>query len=57
MYRIRLAGGLAERVVDLKGFRNTGYFGLWMGLDPTGAPMLLRDMGTDDIFALGLEEQ
>jgi len=26
-------------------------------LDPTGAPLLLRDTGSDDIYALTLEEK
>jgi DNA-binding winged helix-turn-helix (wHTH) protein/Tol biopolymer transport system component len=57
IYRIRLAGGRAERIVDLKGFQYTGYFGFWMGLDPEDNPLLLRDVGGDDIYALALEEK
>jgi hypothetical protein len=55
VFRARVSGGNAERVVDLKGFRYTGAFTRWMGLDPTDTPMLLRDVGTDDIYALTLE--
>ena len=44
-------------MVDLKGFRFTGAVSLWMGLDPTDTPMLLRDTGSDDIYALSLEEK
>jgi DNA-binding winged helix-turn-helix (wHTH) protein/Tol biopolymer transport system component len=57
VFRVRVSGGNAERVVDLKGFRPTGAFGLWMGLDPTDTPMLIRDIGTDDIYALTLEQK
>jgi hypothetical protein len=57
VFRVRVSGGNAERVVDLKGFRSTGAFGLWMGLDPTDTPMLIRDVGTDDIYALTLEQK
>jgi Tol biopolymer transport system component/DNA-binding winged helix-turn-helix (wHTH) protein len=57
VFRVRVSGGNAERVVDLKGFRYTGAFTLWMGLDPTDTPMLLRDVGTDDIYALALEQK
>jgi len=57
VFRVRVSGGNAERVVDLKGFRHTGAFTLWMGLDPTDTPMLLRDVGTDDIYALTLERK
>ena len=57
VFRVRVTGGDAERIVDLKGFRYTGAFTLWMGLDPTDTPMLLRDAGTDDIYALTLEQK
>jgi Tol biopolymer transport system component len=36
--RVRIPGGNVERVVDLMGFRYTGAFTLWMGLDPTDTP-------------------
>jgi Tol biopolymer transport system component/DNA-binding winged helix-turn-helix (wHTH) protein len=57
VFRVRVSGGNAKRVVDLKGFRHTGAFTLWMGLDPTDTPMLIRDVGTDDIYALTLEQR
>ena len=57
VFRVRVSGGNAERVVDLKGFRSTGAFGLWFGLDSTDTPMLIRDIGTDDIYALTLEQK
>ena len=54
MFRARISGGDPERVVDLKGLRFTGALMSWEGLDPTDTPMLLRDVGTDDIYALTL---
>ena len=57
VFRVRIPGGNLERVVDLKGFRYTGAFTLWMGLDPTDTPMLLRDVGANDIYALTLEQK
>ena len=57
VFRVRVSGGAAERVVDLKGFRHTGAVGIWFGLDPQDTPMLLRDVGTDDIYDLTLEER
>ena len=42
-------------MTDLKEMHLTGYFDLWFGLDPTDAPLLLRDIGSDDIYALTLE--
>jgi len=57
VFRVRVTGGEAERIADLKGFHQTGSVGVWMGLDPTDTPMLLRDAGTEDIYALTLEEK
>jgi Tol biopolymer transport system component/DNA-binding winged helix-turn-helix (wHTH) protein len=57
VFRVRVSDGAEERVVDLKGFRYTGAFTLWMGLDPQDTPMLIRDVGTDDIYALTLEQK
>jgi len=57
VYRVRISDGSIERVVDLKGFRHTGATAFWMGLDPQDAPMLIRDVGTDDIYALTLKEK
>jgi eukaryotic-like serine/threonine-protein kinase len=54
IYRIRATGGQPERVVDLTDVPYTGFFNIWMGLDANDAPMILRDIGTDDIYALTL---
>jgi Tol biopolymer transport system component len=53
--RIQAKGGLPELVTDVKGIRYTGTFGVWFGLDPTDAPLLLRDEGTSDVYALSLQ--
>jgi hypothetical protein len=55
--RIPVTGGEAKMVVDLKGFPLTGTLGLWLGLDPTDAPLMLRDVSTSDVYALTLEEK
>jgi Tol biopolymer transport system component/DNA-binding winged helix-turn-helix (wHTH) protein len=57
VYRIRASGGTAERVADLKDWHITGFLTYWMALDPTDAPLLMRDVGSDDIYALTLEEK
>jgi DNA-binding winged helix-turn-helix (wHTH) protein/Tol biopolymer transport system component len=57
VFRIRPSGGEVARAVDLKGFHPAGVFGNWMGLDPDGRPMLLRDAGGIDIYALDLEQR
>jgi eukaryotic-like serine/threonine-protein kinase len=55
--RIPVTGGEAKVVVGLKGFLFTGTVGLWLGLDPTDAPLMLRDVSTRDVYALTLEEK
>jgi hypothetical protein len=55
VFRVRVSDGVEERVVDLKGFRWAG--GGWFGLDPEDTPMLIRDVGTADIYALTLDER
>ena len=55
--RIPVTGGDAKVVVDLKGFPFTGTLGVWFGLDPTDAPLMLRDVSTRDVYALTLEEK
>ena len=54
--RVPVKGGKTERVADLKDWPITGWWG-WMGLDPDNAPMVLHDVGSDDIYALTLEQR
>jgi Tol biopolymer transport system component/DNA-binding winged helix-turn-helix (wHTH) protein len=55
LFRIRVVGGEAERIHDMKDWHSTGWY--WMGLDPTDAPLMLRDIGSSDIYALTLESK
>jgi serine/threonine protein kinase/Tol biopolymer transport system component len=55
VFRIPVTGGKLDRVVDMKNWHLTGYFGFSMSLDPTDAPLILRDVGGNDIYALTLE--
>ena len=57
VFRVRVSDGVEERVVDLKGFRPQGRSAAWFGLDPTDTPLLIRDVGTADIYALTLEQK
>lgn len=57
VYRIRPEGGSAELVLDLNRIRQTGLFSFWIGLDPNDTLMLLRDIGSDDIYAPTLQEK
>jgi eukaryotic-like serine/threonine-protein kinase len=55
-YRVRIADRKLERVADLKGFRRV-VFGLlpWSGVTPEGAPLLLRDISSQEVYALDFE--
>ncbi len=47
--RLRVADGRIEKVATLTGF------GEWFGLDPGDAPLLLRNTGNQQIYALDCE--
>jgi len=53
--RLRVADRKIERVADLKNFSITGWLSRWLGLGPDDSPLLLRDAGSDDIYALDLQ--
>jgi hypothetical protein len=53
----RARGRGVERVVDMSDWHLTGFWGFSITLDPTNAPLVLRDVGTEDIYALTLEEK
>jgi len=55
--RVPVKGGEAKTVVSLKDFRFTGTLGLWFGLDPTDAPLMLRDVSTSDVYAFTLDQK
>jgi len=50
--RVRIRDRKLERVADLKNFRHTGYYSIWLGMTPDDSPLLLRDTGTQEIYAL-----
>jgi len=50
--RARIRDRKLEQVAELKNFRQTGYFSDWLGLAPDDSPVLLRDTGTREIYAL-----
>jgi len=54
--RLRLADRKLERVTGLKDFRQVEFSQYpWSGLTPDGAPLLLRDIGTQEVYALDFE--
>jgi len=55
-YRFRLADRKLERIAELKGFRRAVYWAFpWSGITPDGAPILLRDLSTQEVYALDFE--
>ncbi len=51
--KLSVGGRKTEKVVSLKGFDQTGRLpGLEFSLDLNGAPMLLKDTGTQEIYAI-----
>ncbi len=56
VFRIHLSDGKAERVLDLKNFTQTGNYGSWLAIAPDDSPLLLRNVGTQDVYSLNWEE-
>ena len=50
--RVRIRDRKIERVADLKNFRQAGFYNVWLSLAPDDSPLLLRDTGTQEIYAL-----
>jgi Tol biopolymer transport system component len=51
--RVRISDGKMEEVASLKGVRRAaGHFGPWAGLAPDDSPLIMRDTGTQEIYAL-----
>jgi len=56
VYRVRVADHKLERVADLKNLRRVVTAWLsWIGLTPDGSPLLMRDVGTQEVYALDFE--
>jgi serine/threonine protein kinase len=50
--RVRITDREVEEVFDLRDVPTTGNTGPWLGLAPDDSPLVLRDIGTQDIYAL-----
>jgi eukaryotic-like serine/threonine-protein kinase len=55
--RVKVGQTRSELVVDLKNLRRYSLtmIGAWSGLAPDGSPLFVRDLSTDEIYALDLE--
>jgi Tol biopolymer transport system component/DNA-binding winged helix-turn-helix (wHTH) protein len=59
-YRVRISDRRLETVMGLKKIRQFSTewpFGAWTGLAPDDSPLLQRDIGTQEIYALDLEDR
>ena len=52
IFRVRMSDHEVSRVLSLKGLRRAWTFGWWAGLAPNDSPLVLRDIGTQEIYAL-----
>ena len=50
--RVSIRDRRVEQVADLKNFPQTGHYNIWLGMAPDDSPLLLRDTGTQEIYAL-----
>ena len=54
--RVRISDRKVEQVSDLTNLPTIGNIGPWLGLGPDDSPLLLKDTGTQDIYALDWQE-
>ena len=54
-YRVKVDDGTVERVAPAPDFPVTGNFGFWSGLSPDGSILVIRELGTRDIYALDVD--
>jgi len=57
IFRVRVADHKLDRIASLKDFRRAvgTSSGPWSGLAPDGSPLLLRNVGTQEVYALNVE--
>jgi Tol biopolymer transport system component/tRNA A-37 threonylcarbamoyl transferase component Bud32 len=56
--RLRVSDRKLERITGLKGFRRVTFgFYLWSGLTPDGDPLLSRDVGAEEVYALDFQTE
>jgi hypothetical protein len=57
MMRLRLKDGYLERMVSLNDVPRIGGVNgsPWSGLDPQGLPLVVRDIGSQEIYALDVD--
>jgi eukaryotic-like serine/threonine-protein kinase len=54
--RVRIADREVEQIADLTNLPTTGNIGPWLGLGPDDSLLLLKDIGTQDVYSLDWED-
>jgi hypothetical protein len=54
---IRLHRNKPDEILSLKDFRPAGAYGVWLSLTPEDDPLVLRDAGPPEIYALSWDAQ
>ena len=49
-------GGKVEQVASLQGVQLTGFFTFWLGLAPDDSPLILKDVGTEEVVSMAWHE-
>jgi Tol biopolymer transport system component len=52
VFRVAVGDNRPEKILSLQNFRLTGRLGVWSSLTPSDDPLMLRDVATQDIYAL-----
>jgi len=55
VFRVRISDQKLEQVVSLKDFRQAPAWGSWTAPAPDDSPLLVRDAGTQNLYALDLQ--
>jgi hypothetical protein len=56
VYRVRLADHKVEEIASLKDFRRmVTPWSTWFGVTPDGSLLVIRDAGSQEVYALDLE--
>lgn len=55
IHRYDVETGRSEQVVSLKDYRPTGNIFPWFGLSPDGSPLILNEVGVQEIYSLELQ--
>jgi hypothetical protein len=55
-YRVRIANGITEGMMQLTEFAATGNWGTWSAIAPDGSLLLLRNLAGAELYAIDWSE-